>query len=91
MAEFDIVYGLGISKEGCILDVAADLGIVNKSGSWFSYGDMRLGQGRENAKEFLRQNTDLCNEIEVKVREKAALPGYKGHSETQEENSGIDE
>ncbi len=91
MAEFDIVYGLGISKEGCILDVAADLGIVNKSGSWFSYGDMRLGQGRENAKEFLRQNVDLCNEIEVKVREKAALPGYKSHSETEEENSSIDE
>ncbi|HHY18352.1 MAG TPA: hypothetical protein GX522_00460 [Firmicutes bacterium] len=85
-AEFDIVYGEGISQEGCILDVGTDLEIVTKSGSWFSYGDIRLGQGRENAKEFLRQNPEICNEIEDKVRKKAALPGYKGRMEPDEEN-----
>jgi recombination protein RecA len=88
VAEFDIIYGTGISKEGCILDVASDLGIVSKSGSWFSYGDMRLGQGRENAKEFLRQNQELCNEIESKVREKASLPGY--HAPAEDDDGGKD-
>lgn len=88
VAEFDIIYGTGISKEGCILDVASDLGIVSKSGSWFSYGDMRLGQGRENAKEFLRQNQELYNEIESKVREKASLPGY--HDPAEDDDGGKD-
>ena len=87
VAEFDIIYGTGISKEGCILDVASDLGIVSKSGSWFSYGDMRLGQGRENAKEFLRQNQELCNEIE-KSKKKASLPGY--HAPAEDDDGGKD-
>ena len=91
VAEFDIVYGTGISREGCILDVGTDLGIVAKSGSWFSYGDIRLGQGREKAKDFLRQNPELCNELEAKVREKAALPGYKGHMESDEETPKVDD
>lgn len=68
-AEFDIVYGEGISKEGCILDIAVNMDIVNKSGAWFSYAGQRIGQGRENAKQFLRENTSICNEIEAKVRE----------------------
>lgn len=90
-AEFDIVYGEGISREGCVLDVGADLGVVTKSGSWFSYGDMRLGQGRENAKQFLKQNPELFDEIEHKVREKAALPGYKGHSSLDDEKEVLDD
>ena len=67
-AEFDIMYGLGISKEGSILDIAADLNIVNKSGAWYSYNDERMGQGRENVKEFLKEHPDVAMEIEQKVR-----------------------
>lgn len=81
-AEFDIIYGEGISKEGNILDVGADLGIVNKSGAWYSYGDLRLGQGRENAREFLKQNLELTQEIEFKVREAVGLFG-KGEQEAK--------
>ncbi len=72
-AEFDIMYGEGISREGSILDMAANIDIVNKSGAWYSYGDMRLGQGRENAKEFLKDNGDLTVELERKVREAYGL------------------
>lgn len=68
-AEFDIIYGEGISKEGSILDVAVNLDIVNKSGSWFSYNGQKLAQGRENVKKCLRENKELYNEIEQKVRD----------------------
>ncbi len=68
-AEFDIVYGQGISREGSILDIAVNLDIVNKSGAWFSYNGQRIGQGRENVKQFLKENADITNEIEAKVRE----------------------
>ena len=67
-AEFDLMFGEGISKEGCVLDMAVESGIVKKSGSWFNYGEERLGQGREAAKMALRENPDLRNEIEDKVR-----------------------
>ncbi len=67
-AEFDIIYGEGISKSGCILDMAVDLNIVNKSGAWFSYGENRIGQGRDNAREFLKKDPKLMTEIEQKVR-----------------------
>ena len=67
-AEFDIMYGEGISFVGDVLDLAASIDIINKSGAWYSYGDMRIGQGRENAKEFLKQNPELCQEVETKVR-----------------------
>ena len=73
-AEFDIIYGKGISKEGDILDLAADVDIVNKSGAWYAYKDTRIGQGRENAKQFLRENPDICQEIENQVREHYDLP-----------------
>jgi recombination protein RecA len=68
-AEFDIEYGEGISAEGCILDLGLEHGIVQKSGSFFSYGDERLGQGRNNAKAYLRENADKCAEIERKIYE----------------------
>lgn len=67
-AEFDIMYGTGISKEGSVLDMGVDYGIVDKSGAWFTYEGERLGQGREAAKEFLRDNPDLLQEIDHKVR-----------------------
>ena len=73
-AEFDIIYGKGISKEGDILDLAADVDIVNKSGAWYAYNETRIGQGRENAKQFLRDNPDVCQEIENQVRAHYDLP-----------------
>jgi recombination protein RecA len=70
-AEFDIMYNEGISKVGDVLDLATQLEVVQKRGAFFSYGDVRIGQGRENAKEFLRQNADLANEVEMLIRQKA--------------------
>lgn len=72
-AEFDIIYGKGISKEGCVLDMAVESEIVNKSGAWYSYGSTRIGQGRENAKEYLTANPELLIEIDKLVREKYSL------------------
>lgn len=72
-AEFDIMYGEGISKEGDVLDLAANIDVVNKSGAWYSYGDIRLGQGRENAKIYVKENPELLLEIENKVREHYGL------------------
>ncbi len=68
-AEFDIMFGQGISKEGDILDNAAELGIINKSGAWFAYNGSKIGQGRENAKQYLREHVEICQEVERKVRE----------------------
>ena len=70
-AEFDIMYGQGVSRLGEILDLGSKLDIVQKSGAWFNYGDVRLGQGRDNAKEYLRQNPELAEEIAAKVMENA--------------------
>ncbi len=73
LAEFDILYGEGISREGDLIDLGVAHKIVDKSGSWFSYGDLRLGQGRENARQFLKDNPDLANEIDQKVRVELGL------------------
>ena len=70
-AEFDIMYNEGISKVGDIIDLATQLELITKRGAFFSYGDIRLGQGRENAKEFLRQNPEISNEIELAIRQRA--------------------
>ena len=70
--EFDIMYGKGISRVGEVLDMAVDLDIVKKGGAWFSYNDMKLGQGRDNAKEFLLNNPDIMDEIEAKIKEHQA-------------------
>ena len=71
-AEFDIVYGKGISKEGNVLDIGVNLGIVEKAGAWFSYNGTRIGQGRENVKQYLVEHPDVCAEIEKKIRENYA-------------------
>jgi recombination protein RecA len=71
-AEFDIMYGTGISREGSILDVAVDLGIVKKSGAWYTYEGEQLGQGRENAKQFLRDSAELVVEIDNRIRQEFA-------------------
>ncbi len=91
-AEFDIMYNEGISKEGDIIDLATALEIITKRGAFFSYGDVRLGQGRENAKEYLRQNPELCKEIETAVRQRAMggeIPLTMGNP-TEESNSDSD-
>ncbi|MGB4438245.1 MAG: recombinase RecA [Sedimentibacter sp.] len=85
-AEFDIIYGKGISKEGCILDMGVEAGIVNKSGAWYSYETNRIGQGRENSKEFLLANPELMDEIEKKVREKFELGNIILASDDAEKN-----
>ena len=71
-AEFDIMYGKGIAKEGEILDLAVKYDIIHKSGAWFSYNESRLGQGRDNVKEYIRQNPEFMAEIETQVRQKLA-------------------
>lgn len=76
-AEFDIMYNQGISREGNVLDVGVREELVQKSGAWFSYNDIRLGQGRENAKQFFKENPDVMYEIENKIREKHELPVLK--------------
>ncbi len=73
-AEFDLMYGEGISREGCILDMAVECGVAKKSGAWYTYGEERLGQGREAAKQFLKDNPDLRDTIEKKVREAYNIP-----------------
>ncbi|HBR33832.1 MAG TPA: recombinase RecA [Firmicutes bacterium] len=86
-AEFDIIYGQGISKVGCIVDAAVDKDIINKSGSWFSYGDTRLGQGRDTAVEFMKNNPELLAQVETALYEQYGLkqPGKK------EEGSKVEE
>ncbi|MBT7760117.1 MAG: hypothetical protein HN732_22500, partial [Rhodospirillaceae bacterium] len=73
VVEFDIMYGQGISKMGELLDLGVKAGVVEKSGSWFSCGDQRIGQGRENAKQFLLENSDIADQIETAVRANAGL------------------
>jgi recombination protein RecA len=73
-AEFDLMFGEGVSREGCIVDMAVDCGVAKKSGSWYTYGEQRLGQGREAAKNTLKEDIDLRNELEAKVREYYDLP-----------------
>ena len=88
VAEVDIMYGEGISKTGELLDMAVEKDIIHKSGSWFSYGDTRIGQGRENAKEYLSEHEDEMNEINIKVREAYGIPDEDGNvPESQDENA----
>lgn len=83
-AEFDIMYGQGISREGCVIDMGVEAGVVKKSGAWYTYGEDRLGQGREAAKEMLRTHPDVRDEIEQKVRDHFEIPTVKPFSETEE-------
>lgn len=84
-AEFDIMFGKGISKEGDILDLAADCGIIVKSGAWYAYNGDKIGQGRENAKTYLRENPLVCEEVEAKVREKFQLDGTAEETDAEGE------
>jgi recombination protein RecA len=73
VAEFDILYGTGISREGSLIDLGVEQGIVRKSGAWYTYEGDQLGQGKENARNFLRDNPDLANEIEKRIKEKLGV------------------
>lgn len=84
-AEFDIMFGEGISTEGDILDLAANIGVINKSGAWYAYDGSKIGQGRENAKQYLKDNPEICSDIENKVRAHYGL--LSDGSENTEENS----
>ncbi|MEW6309220.1 MAG: recombinase RecA [Bacillota bacterium] len=84
-AEFDLLYGEGISREGALVDIATDHDIIVKAGAWYSFGDTRLGQGRENVREFLRANPAMVKELEAKVREKLSLGVLKPVASTSEE------
>ena len=75
-AEFDVMYGEGISRTGDLLDLAVDKRIIEKSGAWFAYGGERLGQGRENARQFLAEHTDIATELERRVREAVGLTAF---------------
>lgn len=83
-AEFDIMFGQGISREGDILDLAAECGVVNKSGAWYAYNNEKIGQGRENAKQFLKENPAVRDEIEAKVRAHYNLGGEAGKKEEEQ-------
>ena len=86
-AEFDIMFGEGISKVGDILDLAADNGIINKSGAWYAYDGNKIGQGRENAKQYLKDNPAICDEVEQKVRNHFSLEGASAEPEKEEKTS----
>jgi recombination protein RecA len=74
-AEFDIIYGEGISREGDLIDLGVDKGVLEKSGTWISFGSERMGQGRENARTFLKENKDICAKLESVLRKKMEVPG----------------
>jgi recombination protein RecA len=87
--EFDIMYGEGVSKMGEIIDLGVKAGVVEKSGAWFSYDSQRIGQGRENAKTFLKNNPDIAAKIELAIRSNAGLIAEKILAgETEEEDDG---
>jgi recombination protein RecA len=84
-AEFDIIYGKGVSRFGELIDIGANTGIIEKTGTWFSYGDVRLGQGRDNSKAFLEENAPIATEIETKIRSHFALDGEAEEVKTVEQ------
>ncbi len=89
-AEVDIMYGEGISKEGELLDIGSNLDIVTKSGAWYSYNDERLGQGRENAKQFLKENEDVAHEIHQAIRAYYGLDEEDGTEESEDQQEALD-
>jgi recombination protein RecA len=88
-ADIDIMYGEGISREGSIVDIATEMDIINKSGAWYSYNNERLGQGRENSKQFLKENKEIANIIEQKIRDASNLIKVVGPSSNDEEDEEV--
>jgi recombination protein RecA len=90
-AEFDIMYGKGISREGGLIDVGVEAGLVRKAGAWYTYEGDQLGQGKENARSFLKDNPDLANELEKKILEKLGVgPQVDAADELSDEPIGVD-
>ena len=89
-AEFDIIYGEGMSTEGTLLDLAVEYGIVKKSGAFYSYGDQRLAQGRDNARDFLKTHPEIAEEIEAKIREKLFNPDQPAPKPVTDEEGGAE-
>lgn len=89
-ADIDIMYGEGISKEGSIIDIGTEMDIVNKSGAWYSYNNERLGQGRENAKQFLKENPQISDEIEQKIRESSNLTSAASPGSLSDDDDEMD-
>ena len=87
-AEFDIMYGEGISKEGELVDLGVATDVVQKSGAWFSYGDIRLGQGRDNAKIYFRDNPEVAAEVDAKIRAKLAETSAKAQHKLSPAKAG---
>jgi len=85
-AEFDIMYGTGISRSGCILDLGEETGVIDRAGSWYSYGEERLGQGRQNSKEFMEENPEIMEEMERKIKEKVGLIEREEEQEQNEDD-----
>lgn len=83
LAEFDILFGQGISSIGCVIDVAADLGVITKAGTWYSYEDQKMGQGRDKARDFLKENPEILKEVDTKVREALAAKRAAAINENQ--------
>ena len=83
-AEFDILYNEGISHTSLLIDLGSELRVVDKSGAWYSYGDLRLGQGKENARQFLADNQDVAEEIDARIRTALELPGAIGGEGVEE-------
>ena len=81
VAEFDIVYGKGVSQSGCVVDLAVEYGIIKKTGAWFSYNDEKIGQGKENTKDYLEKNVEIFEEIQKLIREKVSSQGMSGDDE----------
>ena len=89
-AEFDILYNEGISHESLLIDIGVEENIVEKSGSWYSFGDLRLGQGKENARDFLKENADVLEEVDVRVRKTLGLvEAPDSQSEESEQDSAV--
>jgi len=90
MAEFDIMFDHGISKEGSILDVGVDSGIIEKRGSFYSFGETRLGQGRENTKKFLEENPEITRDIEAQIRASVATVGASAYNDDEDSRDESD-
>ena len=96
VAEFDIIYGQGISKEGTLLDMAVERDIIHKSGAWFSYKDQRIGQGRENTRQYLKDNPEIAAEIDAEIRKEFfeqgnPLPEQREEGDEEDADSAEDE
>ncbi|HWM05737.1 MAG TPA: DNA recombination/repair protein RecA, partial [Actinophytocola sp.] len=89
-AEFDILYGKGVSREGSLIDMGVEQGILRKSGAWYTYEGDQLGQGKENARKFLRDNPDVANEIEKRIKDKLGIGAKLDADETEPAPAPVD-